>query len=73
MNIRLQSLMNEAETRLGAADQERLAELVETFLAVSGPEADFSAEELADLRDLHQNPVELASDDAVAALFGRRA
>ena len=73
MNIRLQSLMNEAETRLGEADQDRLAELLETFLAVRGTGADFSAEEVVELRSLDQNRVELATDDAVAALFGRRA
>jgi hypothetical protein len=63
MNMRLQFLLNEAEGRLAQAEQDRLAELVETFLATTGPEADFTAQELADLRALEAAPVELASGE----------
>jgi hypothetical protein len=63
MNMRLQSLLNEAEGRLAQAEQDRLAELVETFLATTGPEADFTTQELADLRALEAAPVELASEE----------
>jgi hypothetical protein len=73
MNIRLQTLFHEAETRLAEAEQDRLAEIVEVFLATSGPDADFTPEELAELRALDAEPYDPAPAAEVAALFARRA
>jgi hypothetical protein len=63
MNIRLQSLLSEAENRLQQAEQDRLAELMETFLATTGAEADFTPAKLAYLRTLDAEPFEPASED----------
>jgi hypothetical protein len=72
MNLRLQTLLAEAESRLAEADQSRLADLVEAFVATYDAPADFSPEEQADLARLDAEPFEAADPAEVAEAFRRR-
>ena len=72
MNARLQSLIHAAETRLGAADQARLEEIVEAFVAVREGAPDFSPDERDHLGAIDAEPFKPADAAEVAALFARR-
>ena len=72
MNAQLKHVLEDAERRLGASDQARLAELVETFVATHEGEGDFTPEELARLARIEAEPSDPADPAEVAALFARR-
>ncbi len=77
MNARLHDLIVEAEAKLGAEAQERLAEVVETFVATWSTDGEFTGgeftpEEIARLREIDAEPFEAADPDEVEALFRRR-
>lgn len=70
MNQRLQTLLAEAEV-LPVAEQERLADLVESFVATHAAADLFTPEELDDLERLAAEPFERADPAEVAALLVR--
>lgn len=72
MNARLHRLIVEAEAKLGPAEQERLAEIVETFVATWTEEPGFTPEELARLREVDAEPFEAADPAEVEAFFRQR-
>jgi hypothetical protein len=71
MNVRLQSLLAEAES-LPEDDQDDLVELVETFLAARNEAATFTPEELEHIRRIEAEPFVEADPAEVAAFFARR-
>jgi erythromycin esterase-like protein len=73
MNIRLQNLLLEAETRLDQRLQERLGDLVEAFVETATTGEAFTPKELEQLKQLETAPFEAASPGSVAAVFSRRA
>jgi hypothetical protein len=72
MNARLQDLIVEAEARLEPEAQERLAEVVESFIANWTAEFDFTPEEMARLRKIDAEPFEAADPAEVEAFFRQR-
>lgn len=82
MNARLHHLIVEAEAKLGAEAQERLAEVVETFVATWStvgelpggelPGGEFTPEEMARLREIDAEPFEAVDPAEVEAVFRRR-
>lgn len=72
MNVRLRTLLEEAETRLSEAGQRRLAEIVEAFVATHEGEEDFTQTERAHLASIDREPFREADPAEVAALFARR-
>jgi hypothetical protein len=71
MNARLAPLIDEARAALSAADQDRLADLIETYLASRVPEPGFTEDELAEIRRRHDEPFDPATDDEVREFFAR--
>ena len=69
---KLETLIAQSQADLPNEAQDRLAELVETFLATHTGPPDFTPEELADLRRLDGAPFDPAEPDDVKALFARR-
>jgi hypothetical protein len=72
MNAHLHDLINHAEANLGAADRDKLAALVESFLATHEGKEPFTEEERAHLARLDAEPFEPADAAEVAAFFARR-
>jgi hypothetical protein len=72
MNARLKDLIVEAEAKLGPEAQERLAEIVEHFVASWTADLDFTPEEMARLREIDAEPFVAADPDEVEAFFRRR-
>lgn len=72
MSARLHALIQTAESRLNAADQAQLAEIVEDFVALREGAPDFTAEERDHLKRLEAEPFTPADPAEVAALFARR-
>ena len=72
MNARLHHLIVEAEAKLGPEAQERLAEVVETFVATWSTDGEFTPEEMARLREIDAEPFEAVDPAEVEALFRRR-
>ncbi len=71
MNARLQHLLAEAET-LPEAEQDDLADLVESFLAHHSDEAVFTPEELEHIARIEAEPFVEADPKEIAAIFARR-
>ena len=71
MDARLHTLIAEAETRLAAGDQERLAALVEAFVSTHEASDDFSPEERRHLAMLDDESFEPADPAEVSAVFTR--
>lgn len=72
MNARLHDLIVEAEAKLAPEEQERLAEIVETFVVSRTTEPDFTPEEMARLREIDAEPFEAADPAEVEAFFRQR-
>ena len=72
MNARLKDVIGEAEARLGPEAQERLAEIVESFVASWAAELDFTAEEMARLHEIDAEPFEAADPAEVETFFRQR-
>ena len=72
MNAHLHDLIDHAEARLGEADRDKLAALLEAFLATHEGEELFTEEERAHLARLDAEPFEPADPDEVVAFFARR-
>jgi hypothetical protein len=72
MKARLKDLIVEAEAKLGPEAQERLAEVVEAFVASWSEEIAFTREEMARLREIDAEPFEEADRSEVEAFFRRR-
>jgi hypothetical protein len=72
MNAHLHDLIDHAEANLGAADRDKLAVLLESFLATHEGEEPFSEEERAHLSRLDAEPFEPADPAEVAVFFARR-
>jgi hypothetical protein len=72
MNARLHTLIADAESRLAAGDQERLAALVEAFVSTHEAPDDFSPEERAHLSMIDAEPFDSADPAEVAAFFAKR-
>ena len=72
MNARLHDLIVEAEARLGPEAQERLAQILETFVVSWATELDFTPGEMARLREIDAEPFEAADPAEVEAFFRRR-
>ena len=72
MNARLNDLIIEAEAKLGPEAQERLAEIVESFIVSWTAELDFTPEEMARLREVDAEPFDAADPDEVEAFFRQR-
>ena len=73
MNVRLKTLLSEAEARLDPAAQDRLGDVVEAFVSTWAEADPFTSEELAHLERIAAEPFEPAAADEVASLLGRRA
>jgi hypothetical protein len=71
MNARLHHLLAEAES-LPEAEQDLLADLVESFMASHAGSDLFTPEELEHIRRLESEPFVEADPDEVAAFFARR-
>jgi hypothetical protein len=72
MNARLHDLIVEAEAKRGPEAQERLAEIVESFVASWSTEPEFTPEEMARLREIDAEPFVAADPAEVEAVFRRR-
>jgi hypothetical protein len=72
MNARLHDLIVEAEAKLGPEAQERLAEIIETFVVTWSTELEFTPEEMARLREIDAEPFEAADPAEVEAVFRQR-
>ena len=72
MNTRLKDVIGEAEARLAPEAQERLVEIIESFVASWGAGGSFSAEEMARLREIDAEPFEAADPAEVEEFFRRR-
>ena len=72
MNARLHDLIVEAEAKLGPEAQERLAEIVESFVVTWTSDVEFTPEEMARLREIDAEPFEAADPAEVEAFFRRR-
>ena len=72
MTAPLRTLIDEAESRLRPADRDRLALLVETFVATHADPADFTPEELAHLKRIEAEPSDPADPAEVADVFAGR-
>jgi hypothetical protein len=72
MNARLHDLIVEAEAKLAPEAQERLAEIVETFVVTWTADGEFTPEEMALLREIDAEPFEAADPAEVEAFFRRR-
>lgn len=72
MNARLKDLFVEAEAKLGPEAQERLAEVVEAFVASWSEQVAFTADEMERLRKIDAEPFEEAVPGEVEAFFRRR-
>lgn len=70
MNVRLQTLLAEAETQLSEEEKEGLADVIADYLADSG-EPFFTPEEIEEIDRLESEPLELADPAEVEALFAR--
>ncbi|MCB1340170.1 MAG: hypothetical protein KDK24_03705 [Pseudooceanicola sp.] len=68
----LHRLIDRAESQLDPANRDRLAELVESFIATHQGSPDFTPDELAHLKRLDAEPFAPADPAEVAALFARR-
>lgn len=73
MNARLQDLIVEAGARLGPEAQERLVEVLESFVATWAEPPDFTPDEMDHLRALDREPFVAADPAEVEAIFARRA
>ena len=71
MNARLDLALDEARTALSAPDQDRLADLIAVYVASHAAPADFTEEELAELKRRHEEPFDPAPVDEVRAFFAR--
>lgn len=69
MNARLYTLIAEAESRLAIGDQERLATLVEAFVATHEATDDFTPSERRHLAMLDAEPFDPADPAEVSAFF----
>lgn len=72
MNARLHHLIVEAEARLRPEEQERLADIVEAFVASRAAEEDFMPEEMELLAEIAAEPFEPADPDEVERFFRER-
>ncbi|HRO13436.1 MAG TPA: hypothetical protein PK452_18075 [Amaricoccus sp.] len=72
MNARLKDVMGEAETKLAPEAQERLVEIIESFVASWGTGGNFSADEMARLREIDAEPFEAAGPAEVGEFFRQR-
>lgn len=72
MNARLHNLIVEAEAKLGPEEQERLAEIVETFVVSRTEKLDFTPEEMARLREIDAEPFVAEEPAEVEAFFRQR-
>lgn len=72
MNIRLQTLIHEAEARLSAAEQARLADLVQAYVTSHEAPDDFTPTERAHLAVIDAEPFDPADPADVAKVFARR-
>ena len=72
MNARLKDVIGEAEARLGPEAQERLAEIVESFVLSWAAKVDFTPEEMSRLREIDAEPFEAADPTEVEAFFRQR-
>lgn len=71
MSMRLHDLIEVAETRLSAPEQERLAALVESFVSNHADMAAFTKAELTHLREIDAEPFVAADPEALGRLFSR--
>ena len=72
MTAPLRTLLEDAEARLDGAARERLAGIVEAFIANHADADLLSAEERADLARRAAEPFEAAPEAEVAAILARR-
>jgi hypothetical protein len=72
MNARLKHLIVEAEARLDPEDQERLADMVEAYVASRDRAVTFTPEEQALLREIDAEPFEAADPVEVQRFFRER-
>jgi hypothetical protein len=72
MNIRLQTLITEAEARLSASEQARLADLVQAYVTSHEEPDDFTPAERAHLALIDAEAFEPADPEEVIRVFARR-
>lgn len=72
MNIRLHTLLQDAESRLALSDQERLAALVEAFVMTHDGQVDFSPAEMEYLQLIDAEPFQSVDPLEIERLFARR-
>lgn len=72
MNAHLHDLIADAEARLGTKDRDKLAALLESFLATHEGAEPFTGAERAHLARLDAEPFDPADPGEIAALFARR-
>jgi hypothetical protein len=71
MNVRLRSAIEEARTALSAEEQEKLADLIEVYIANHGPAPDFTEAERAELKRRHEAPFDPAPEAEGREFFAR--
>jgi hypothetical protein len=71
MNARLDLVLDEARAALSAPDQDRLADLIAAYIASHAAPADFTEEELAELKRRHDEPFDPAPEHEVREFFDR--
>ena len=72
MNAHLHDLIENAEARLGAKDRDKLAALLESFLATHEGDEPFAEDERAHLARLDTEPFDAVDPAEIAAFFARR-
>jgi hypothetical protein len=71
MNARLDSILDEARAALSADAQDRLADLIEAYVATHAAAPAFTADELAELKRRHDEPFDPAPEHEVREFFAR--
>lgn len=71
MNARLDRTIDEARAALSAADQDRLADIIAAYVASHAAAADFTEDELAELKQRHDEPFDPAAENEVREFFAR--
>lgn len=71
MNARIDTILAEARTALSPEEQDRLADLIESYVATHSALPAFTPEELAELKRRHDEPFDPAPEHEVTDFFAR--
>jgi hypothetical protein len=71
MNARLDTILDEARAAFSADAQDRLADLIEAYVATHAADPDITEAELAELKRRHDEPFDPAPEAEVREFFAR--